>query len=167
MIILNTKRLAIRKLNLMDAGFIFELLNSPGWLQFIGDRNIKTFQDAENYLINGPINSYNTNGYGLWLVTLIESKTPIGICGIIKRDNLEFPDIGYAFMGEFMGNGYAVEAAKATLHHAQNTLKLENILGITKTNHIKSKNVLEKIGMKYEKDIEFNSETLAMYKIGL
>lgn len=144
--ILETKRLTLRQFTYEDAGFIVELVNTPGWLEFIGDRNIHSEEDAINYLQNGPIKSYRENGFGSSMVEL-KDGTPIGMCGILKRDSLENPDIGFAFLPTHMGKGYAFEMAKATLDHATNQLKLKIICAITNPNNIRSIQLLEKIGL--------------------
>src|SRR5258706_8494910 len=95
---IETERLILRQFIANDAGFIFKLLNSPDWLKYIGDRNIKSVQDAEAYLVNGPLKSYETNGYGLSLVSLKENGVAIGACGLLKRDFLDHPDIDFAFL---------------------------------------------------------------------
>ncbi|MBO9683864.1 MAG: GNAT family N-acetyltransferase [Flavisolibacter sp.] len=145
--ILETKRLRLRKFTLNDFLFIIELLNSPEWIEFIGDKNVRTKTQAIEYLENGPIKSYAQNGYGL---SLVETKDglPIGMCGIIKRDSLENPDIGFAFLKEFTGKGYAYEMASATLSYAMDELKISKISAITLPHNTRSINLLEKIGMK-------------------
>src|SRR5688572_21540231 len=114
---LETQRLGLREFTRDDAVFIVELLNTPGWLQFIGDRNVKTKEQAIIYLENGPLKSYKENGFGSWMVELKEDKTPIGMCGILRRESLENPDIGFAFLPEYTGKGYAFEIASATLSY--------------------------------------------------
>ncbi len=101
-----------------DSQFIFELLNSPTWLKYIGDRDIKNLDDAQNYIINGPIKSYEIHGFGLYKVALKNNDTPIGICGLLKREGLEDNDIGFAFLPEYEEKGYAYESAKAILDDA-------------------------------------------------
>lgn len=149
--ILKTERLNLRKFRIDDTEFIIDLVNSPGWIEFIGDRNIKTLEEAKNYLANGPIKSYAVNGYGLSLVELKNEKIPIGMCGIIKRDNLENPDIGFAFLPDFTGKGYAFEIANATMSYAKEKLNLSIIYAITVSNNKPSINLLEKLGMKFIK----------------
>lgn len=127
--ILETERLSLRQLNYGDAPFILELLNSPGWLKFIGDRNVQTEEDAIHYLQHGPMKSYEMFGFGLSLVELKTDETPIGMCGLLKRDYLEHPDIGYAFLAEFMGYGYAFEIASATLAYVTQTLSIPDCSG--------------------------------------
>ncbi|MEZ0482930.1 GNAT family N-acetyltransferase [Fibrella aquatica] len=147
--ILQTDRLTLRQLETSDAAFIVELVNSPGWLRNIGDRQIKTVAQAETYLINGPLASYAANGYGLYLVELMANQTPIGMCGIIKRDTLENPDIGFALLPEFAGKGYAFEIAAATLNFAQNTLKLPVIDAIVLPSNEPSVRLLKKLGLVF------------------
>ena len=148
--ILETERLILRQFELSDAKFIVELVNTPGWLEFIGDRNIRTEEAGINYLQSGPMKSYQENGFGLSMVATKEG-TPMGMCGILKRDNFEYPDIGFAFLPAFMGNGYAFEIAAATLEHAKTELNLGPILAITMPTNRKSIRLLEKIGLKFKK----------------
>jgi RimJ/RimL family protein N-acetyltransferase len=148
--ILETRRLTLRQFKNEDARFILELVNTPGWLEFIGDRNIHTEEDAINYLQNGPIKSYRENGFGSSMVEL-KDGTAIGMCGILKRDCLENPDIGFAFLPVYIGKGYAFEMAKATLDHATHQLKLNTICAITDPNNKRSIQLLEKIGLRHIK----------------
>lgn len=149
--ILETERLRLREFNTGDTAFIIRLVNSPGWLTFIGDRNIRTDEQAKYYLENGPIKSYHENGFGLSLVETKDDKTAIGMCGILRRDTLDHPDIGFAFLPEFIGKGYANEIAKATLNYAINELNIPKILAITKVNNKQSIKLLERIGLKLDK----------------
>ena len=123
-IVLETDRLTLRQFTIHDTDFIISLLNSPGWLEFIGDRNVKTQEQATDYLLNGPIKSYHENGFGLSLVELKHPQKPIGMCGLLKREYLEHPDIGFAFLPEYSGKGYAYEIAKATMDYAEAMLKM-------------------------------------------
>ncbi|MEO5890069.1 MAG: GNAT family N-acetyltransferase [Ferruginibacter sp.] len=155
--ILETERLKLREFTINDTKFIIELLNSPGWLEFIGDRNIRTEEQAKGYLKNGPLKSYQDNGFGLYLVETNNDLTPIGMCGIIKRENLANPDIGFAFMQEFMGQGFAFEIANATVAFAKNVLNLPVIFAITVPHNKKSISLLEKLGLKFCKIINFQN----------
>jgi RimJ/RimL family protein N-acetyltransferase len=163
--ILETERLILREFTLDDTEFIIELLNSKGWIEYIGDLNIKTSQQAREYLENGPLNSYQKNGYGLALVELIKDKTPIGMCGIINREKLENPDIGFSLLENYTRKGYAFEIAKATLDYAKETLNLPVILAITLENNESSIKLLKKIGFQFCKLIYFpeTDETLQLY----
>jgi RimJ/RimL family protein N-acetyltransferase len=157
--ILETERLRLREFNLADKLFILELVNSPGWVKFIGDRNIKTEEQAGMYLENGPIGSYKKYGFGLSLVELKEFQRPIGMCGLLKRADLDHPDIGFAFLPEFTGKGYAYEMAAATLSHAKNVLNHELILAITVPENKSSIKLLEKINMTFCKPVIFPNQT--------
>jgi RimJ/RimL family protein N-acetyltransferase len=156
--ILETERLKLREFTLADKLFIIELVNSPGWVKFIGDRNIKTEEQAEAYLENGPMNSYNKYGFGLSLVEIKDSMQPIGMCGLLKRADLDHPDIGFAFLPEFTGKGYAYEMAAATLSHAKKVLNHELILAITLPENKNSIKLLEKIGMTFSKPIRLPNQ---------
>lgn len=163
--IIETDRLRLREFHLKDTKFIIELLNSPGWLQFIGDRNVKTEQQAINYLENGPIKSYSQNGYGLYLVEKKDDNNAIGMCGILKRENLDNPDIGFAFLPEFSGNGFAYEIANATVMYAKDELNISKIAAITVPDNIRSIKLIEKIGLKFIKTFSFpeSNEDLLYY----
>jgi RimJ/RimL family protein N-acetyltransferase len=150
--ILQTDRLNLRQFELGDAKFIVELVNSPGWIEFIGDRNIRTEADAVHYLQNGPMKSYTENGFGLSMVEM-KDGTPIGMCGILKRDSLDNPDIGFAFLPEFTGLGYAFEMAKAMIGYAKENLNSKTILAITVPSNKRSIHLLEKIGLRFSKII--------------
>jgi RimJ/RimL family protein N-acetyltransferase len=157
--ILETERLKLREFTIHDTVFIVKLVNSPGWLEFIGDRNIRSNEQARHYLENGPIKSYQENGFGLSLVETKQNDTAVGMCGILKRDSLDNPDIGFAFLPEFTGHGYASEIASATLNYALTNLKLSKVLAITKVNNKKSIRLLEKIGLTFIKTMNAPNET--------
>lgn len=152
--ILDTARIRLRKFTLDDADFIIELLNAPGWLRFIGDRNVRSVSQAITYLKEGPMKSYTDHGFGLYLVERKDPAAAIGMCGLLKRDSLEHPDIGFAFLPKYTGNGYAVEAAQATLLYAQEHLKISTVAAITKADNQKSIRLLESIGLKYVRTMQ-------------
>jgi RimJ/RimL family protein N-acetyltransferase len=145
--VLETERLRLRHFERTDAPFIIELLNSPGWLQYIGDRNVKTEDQAIQYLQNGPMKSYEVNGFGLSLVERKDDEQAIGMCGIIKREGLDHPDIGFAFLPPFEGKGYAYEIAAATLQYAKEQLGISKVTAITLPINTRSIRLLEKIGL--------------------
>ncbi len=151
--IIETERLILCQLTPSDAEFIYELLNTPTWIKYIGDRGIKNIEDAQNYIINGPAKSYQDDGFGLWLTKLKTDETPIGICGLLKRETLEDIDIGFAFLPEYTGQGYAFEAASATLNYGYTNLNLKRIVAITIKENLHSIKLLEKIGLRFEKNI--------------
>jgi RimJ/RimL family protein N-acetyltransferase len=130
-VILETERLILRQFSITDAPFIAQLLNSPKWLEFIGDRQIRTIADAQSYLVGGPLSSYKTTAFGLYLVQLKDSSKPIGMCGLIKRDYLNDLDLGYALLPQFEEQGFAYEIASATMHYAFNKLQLLRLCAIT------------------------------------
>lgn len=170
--ILETERLILRKLTLEDAPFMLELLNTPTWLQFIGDRNVHTITDAENYLLNGSLKSYEENGFGFYAViekseTSDRSQKTIGMCGLIKRDTLPDIDIGFAFLPDLLSKGFGFEAASATLDYALNVLKIKRIIAIVNPNNEKSIGLIKKIGMRFENMIKFppKNEDLMLFSI--
>lgn len=149
--ILETERLALRKFTLDDDAFMFRLLTSPGWLKFIGDRNIKTHDDAKKYIATGFFDSYDKFGFGPYVVQLKGTLEPVGMCCLIKRDALEDVDIGYALLDEFAGKGYAYEATVATLNYAIKDLGIKKIVAITDTDNVSSIKLIKKLGMHFEK----------------
>lgn len=157
--ILETERLRLRKLVNEDAEFIIRLVNTPEWLQYIGDKNIKSIEDAEDYLNNGPIKSYSENGYGLWIMILKETEESIGICGLVNRESLDDIDIGFALLPEYSKLGYAYEAAKATMDYAKDTLAIEKIVAITDQDNHTSIKLLNKLGLEFERNIEVGDKT--------
>ncbi len=156
--ITETKRLIICKLELTDASFIVELLNDPDWIRHIGDRGVRTVDDACNYLTNGPMKSYEANGFGLFLVKLKDEGTPVGMCGLIKRVGLEDIDIGYAFLPEARGKGYAYESAAAVLEFGKDVIGLKRIVAITTPDNKNSIHLLEKLGLKFEKMVKITED---------
>lgn len=156
--IIETNRLILRKFILDDAGFVLELLNSPSWLKYIGDRNVKNLEDAKNYISDKLISSYIKNGFGLYEIILKKDNIPVGMCGLIKRDTLENIDLGFALSPVFTGNGYAFEAAFATLNYAKTVLKLERIIAITTTENKNSIKLLEKLKFVFEKMVLLSNE---------
>ncbi len=146
-----------------DAPFILKLLNEPSFLRFIGDKKVRTVQDAEQYILNGPVSSYNRNGFGLCLVELKETHTPIGMCGLLKRDELPHADIGFAFMPDFWNKGFAYEAAAAVMNDARERLKLERILAITNQDNESSIKLLHKLGLKFERLIKMSADSAELF----
>jgi [ribosomal protein S5]-alanine N-acetyltransferase len=157
--VLETERLILRWLTTDDAAFILELLNEPSWIRYIGDKGVRTLEDAKNYILTGPLNMYSQLGFGLYLVERKQGRTPIGICGLLKRDTLEYPDIGFAFLSRYQTHGYGFESASATLKYGHEQLHLKRILAITSMDNHGSSKLLEKIGMKFEGTIIFPIDT--------
>lgn len=148
---LETERLIIRELNDSDAPFILHLLNEPSFLHYIGDKGVRTLEDARQYILNGPAVSYQQNGFGLYLVALKDDATPIGMCGLIKRVELPDPDIGFAFLPDYWSKGFGFEAASAVLEYGGEVLRLQRVLAITSPDNESSGKLLTKIGLKYER----------------
>ena len=165
-IIVETERLRLREFAFDDTDFIITLLNSPGWIEFIGDRNVKTTEQAKTYLENGPMKIYENHGFGLWMVELKNDKTPIGMCGILKRDTLDFPDLGFCLLPEFSGKGFAYESANATMTVARETYNLDTICAITLANNTPSIKLLEQLGLQFISTIQFpdDGEELMLYR---
>ena len=151
--ILTTERLILQEATLKDAPFILELVNSPNWLAYIGDRGIKTLADAKKYIQESLIGSYRQNGFGLYKVALKANGAPIGICGFLKRDYLDHPDIGFATLPKYEGKGYTYEVASATMEYGTQQLNLRTILAITTAANTKSKNLLAKLGFALKGNI--------------
>ena len=160
--ILETERLNLRQFISDDAAFILELVNDPSFIQNIGDRGVRSLEDAQRYLETGPIASYARNGFGLWLVQLKETGESIGMCGLIKRDSLEDVDIGYAFLPKFWSKGYAFESALAVREYGHKTTGLNRLVAITDPANAGSIRVLEKIGMKFEKMIRLSADDIEL-----
>ena len=159
MIELNTERLLVREFDTNDAEFILELLNQPSFIQFIGDKGVRSVDDARNYITTGPIESYQRHGFGLYLVELKDRKVPIGMCGVLKRESLPDPDLGFAFLPEYWGKGYAFEAASAALDQARDFFKLARILAITNPDNDASIKLLVKLGFKFERVMKLSSDS--------
>jgi RimJ/RimL family protein N-acetyltransferase len=157
--ILETERLALRQFTPDDAPFIFELVNEPSFIQNIGDRGVRSLEDAKRYIEMGPVSSYVRNGFGLYLVQLKETGESIGMCGLIKRPTLDDVDIGYAFLPKFWSKGYAVESALAVREQARQ-LGLKRLVAITNPDNDGSIRVLEKIGMKFEKMVRLAADDI-------
>lgn len=161
--VLETDRLILRWLTTDDAAFILELLNEPAWIRYIGDKSVHTLDDAKNYILTGPMKMYSQFGFGLFLVERKEGSSPIGMCGLIKRDTLDNVDIGFAFLSRYQTQGYGFESASATLKFGHEQLDMERILAITSLDNHASSRLLEKIGMKYEGTIFFEKEELKLF----
>ena len=148
--ILATPRLRLRTAHPDDADFYLALVNDPGFLEHIGDRGIRTPDDAVRALVEGPIAMQEMRGHSLYVVELKGSGLPIGMCGLIKRETLDGVDIGYAYLRPYCGRGYAYEAGMAVLEHAP-MLGLRRVLAITSPNNVASNGLLRKMGMRFER----------------
>ncbi|NVJ49107.1 MAG: GNAT family N-acetyltransferase [Gammaproteobacteria bacterium] len=146
--ITSTNRITLRQLQLADADFILELVNQPDWLQYIGDKGVKDYQAAQRYLNEGPLRSYREHGFGLYRLAL-HDDTPIGLCGLLKRETLDCPDLGYALLPQYYGQGYVTEAATALLQYEAMHHRLTKVAALTLPNYQKSQNVLLRLDFQY------------------
>lgn len=148
--VLATSRLELVEFTVDDAAFIVRLVNDPDWIRYIGQRDVHTEGDARGYLERGPIAMYARHGYGLWRVARRVDGLPVGMCGLIKRDSLQDVDVGFAFLPEYRGLGYAAEAAAATLALASERYGLRRVVAIASPDNGRSLRLLEKLGMVSE-----------------
>lgn len=149
MFVLQTERLAMRHAVPEDGEFLLALLTDPDFIRYIGDRGVRTLEDTPAYVANGPQASYREHGYGLYIVELRESGTPIGLCGLVRRDYLTHADLGFAFLRPFRGQGYALEAARATLAHARDDFGMTHLAAVTSLDNESSMSLLRKLGFEH------------------
>lgn len=147
-LVLTTARLRLRHAELSDAAAMLLLVNEPEFLQNIGDKQVRNLSQAEQYLQNGAIASYQQHGFGLYLVERLSDNATLGLCGLVQRDYLQLPDVGYALFRQYSGQGYISEAALAVVAYAHEVLGLPQLCGIVSPSNLASKRILEKIGMK-------------------
>lgn len=176
-----TERLILRPVINSDAGFMLDLLNQPSFIKYIGDRNVRTIREAENYIENRFTQSFQDFGFGMYLIELktefaalpghskprspnSEIRTPIGICGFVKRDNLPDADLGFAFLPQFCGKGFALESATAAMQYGSQVLGFKRVLAITTQDNKSSQKLLGKIGFRFESLIKMpNNEELNLF----
>jgi RimJ/RimL family protein N-acetyltransferase len=156
--VLETERLILRHLSIADAEFVLELLNEPSFIRYIGDKQVHTLDDARAYVLNGPVKSYETYGFGLNLVELKPEGQPIGICGVLKRDTLPDPDIGFAFLPDYWNQGYAFEAAAAVMKDARERLGVKRVLAITTPDNDASAKLLTKLGLRFDRLVKLSED---------
>lgn len=157
--VLETDRLILRRLTTADSEFIFDLLNQPSFLQYIGDRGVRTLADAERLIQEGPIATYEMHGFGLYLVETKEAGESIGMCGLLRREQLDAADVGFAFLPEFWSRGYAIEAASAVKDYSKSVLGLDRIVAIANPDNERSFNLLAKLGLRYDCMIRLSDDT--------
>jgi RimJ/RimL family protein N-acetyltransferase len=161
--LIETERIGLRQMNAGDSKFILELVNTPGWLQFIGDRDIQTNNQAADYIEYRLNQSFRDHGFGYMVGIKKKDGIPVGICGILKRNYLESPDIGFALLPQYEDQGFAYEMSKSTLEYSRKTLHLPQLCGITLENNVKSIKLLEKMGMSLQYKITDSDEELLIY----
>ena len=165
--IIETDRLALCRLTTDDAAFILRLLNDADFLQYIGDRGVKTLNDARKYILNGPVDNYERFGFGLYLVKLRDGDIPLGICGLLKRDTLKDIDVGFAFLPEFRRKGYAHESALAILDQAKTDFGLNRIVAVVSPDNHRSIKILEKLGLTYRQMVKLSPDEDACMLFGV
>ena len=163
--ILETERTILREVAEDDAEFILDLLNQPSFIRYIGDRKVRTIEQARDYIESRFTESYRKFSFGMWAVELKETNAPIGICGFVKRDGLPDADIGFAFLPQYERKGYAFESASAALEYGRNALSLHRVLAITSKDNESSGRLLNKLDFKFERLIVLpgNDEELKLF----
>lgn len=156
-LVLQTEHLLLREMTLDDASFMYQLMNSKTWLDYIGDRGIFTVDDARQYIKEVPLKSYHDLGHGLMVIELKESGQPVGICGMVKREELESPDLGFAILPQFEGQGLVYEASVEVMNDARIRLGLKEIFAITTAENVRSITLLKKLGMNFKEKIKAHS----------
>jgi len=164
-----TPRLRVGWLDAGDCAFILELVNEPSWIRFIGDKGVKTQQDALRYIENGPMAMYKRRGFGLYIVELKDGREPIGICGLIKREGLDDVDLGFAFLPRFWRNGYAFESAAAVMAYGRTALGLRRIVAVLSRENHRSSKLLQRLGFSFERTVKLHPDDgdLDLYAIAL
>lgn len=164
-LILETERLKIRRLERPDALFIFQLMNEPSYIEFIGDRGIDDLEAATSYLEDKMMSSYGEHGFGLYLLWSKEEKRALGICGFVKRAYLSCPDLGFALLGDAEGRGYALESCRALLSYAETEFAFEKVFAITSLHNERSMNLCKKLGFTLEASFDLRGETLNRFAL--
>lgn len=163
MTVLSTERLELREFTAGDAEFVLRLVNEPAFLRYIGDRGVRTPDDARRYIVDGPAAGYARDGHGLMRVARKSDGAGIGMCGVLKRDSLPDPDLGFSFLPEYWSQGYALEAAHAVMGHAREALGLGRILAITTKDNEPSIRLLGKLGFRFDRLIPLGAEELRLF----
>jgi RimJ/RimL family protein N-acetyltransferase len=160
---IQTERLILREFNLEDAPFLLELLNTPMWLQFIGDRGVRTVEGAAQYISDRFFKSYQTYGFGFYIMILKEGEIPIGTSGLIKRDGLDEVDMGFALLPQYEQKGYGFEAGQAVLSLAKDNFNFKKLLAITNQDNYNSQKLLVKLGFKKDKMVVLPNDTIELF----
>jgi len=152
--ICETERLRLRFFCEADSDFIIQLLNQDSFISSIGDKGVRTKEDAINYLRSGPMASYQKLGFGLSMVELKETAQPIGMCGVLKREQLDSPDLGYALLEDYFAKGYALESASAILDNVHRVHGIKKVFAVTRSNNYSSLGLLYKLGFQYREMVK-------------
>lgn len=158
MIIVETERLLLRTFSIDDAPFVLRLVNDPSWIEFIGDHAVGDLEEACNYIRNGPLTMYEDYGFSLCMTELKATGTPVGVCGLVKRDSLPEVDLGFALLPEYCGRGYASEAAAAILEFGRSELRIQRVLAITMPANLRSMQLLERLGFQFVSMFQLSDE---------
>lgn len=156
--LLTTKRLVIRKITLNDAPFILELINDKDWISNIGDRNVKTIEEAEAYISETFLKTYQESSFGFYGVAIKNSGQLIGTVGLIDREGIDHVDVGYGLLPAYRGKGYAIEATKAMYNYGYDTLSIDKIVAIVNPDNDDSIKLLKKLGLTFEKMVKLPDE---------
>ena len=167
--IARTKRLVLREASLDDAEFVLELINDPGWLKYISQHSIDTLEKAKEYIEERLLSAYNQHGYGLWLMQRASDSVMIGMCGLVRRESLPGPDLGFALVQQYSGLGYAQEASEAAIQYAIKHSIDSTLLAITLPENQPSINLLERLGFSYDADFiaQDSEERLLRYALDI
>jgi [ribosomal protein S5]-alanine N-acetyltransferase len=160
---LATERLDLLPFTEDDAPFVLRLVNEPSFLRYIGDRGVRTLDDARRYIADGPLAGYARHGHGLMRVVRRSDGAGLGMCGVLRRDSLPDPDIGFSFLPEHWSQGYALEASQAVMSHARETLRLGRILAITSRDNDASIRLLGKLGFRYDGMVRIGAEEVRLF----
>ncbi len=166
---LETERLVLRRLTLDDAGLMLAIWNDPAFVRNVGDRGIRTVEQAEAALIDGAFKLYKRYGYGPYRMMRKADGASAGICGLFRRDNLKYPDIGFALLPEFRGRGLVAEAARAVAAYARDDLGIEYLTAIVSPGNAASIGLIEKLGLRFERGITMpgDEEEICLYGMKL
>jgi len=160
-VIAETSRLKIRQLTVDDAAFVLRLTNEPSTIENIGDKGLRTIDDAEQFILEGPWTEQHDQGYGQFAIELKTDNELIGVCGILYRTKLELTDVGFALLPAFWRQGFAFEAASAVMDYGHDVLGVYNITGLTSDSNMASISLLEKLGMRYQKMVSMSGDRVA------
>lgn len=163
--VVSTPRLLLRQLTLGDAPFYLELLNGPSWLAQIGDRKVRTLRDAEKHIRSHILTPYAAHGFGMTLVQRRSDAAPLGLCGLVRRDTLPAPDLGFALLAPYQGQGYAHEAAQAVLWHAFGPLRLPQVLAITAPTNRRSAQLLLRLDFAFQGLVPLGPRKVHLYAL--
>jgi len=160
---IETGRLVLREFTPDDAAFVHRLVNDPAFLRYIGDRGVRTLDDARRYIAEWPVAGYARDGHGLMCVVRKSDGAEVGMCGVLKRESLPDPDIGFSFLPDYRSQGYAFESAQAVLRHARDELGLGRILAITTQDNVPSMRLLDRLGFRFERLVTMGDEELRLF----